>query len=108
MFIPARSADEAHFLCALLNSAPIRLTVAAYTTNTGMSTHVASVIALPRFSKSNPLHRQLADLSRRCHTAVEDDNAASLSRDETFIDEQVAALFSISADELSMAAATLA
>jgi hypothetical protein len=103
MFVSTRTAVEAHFLCALLNSTPVSLTVAGYTTNTGMSTHVASIIALPRFSASNPVHQTLAELSVQSHAAVAVQDNASVSPLEQQIDEQVAELFSITESELSLA-----
>ena len=98
MFVPARSADEAHFLCGLLNSAPVALAVAAYTTTTGMSTHVASVIALPKYSRNDGDHKALGDLARKCAKATKPEELSSLEKD---IDIVAARIFSISANELS-------
>jgi hypothetical protein len=68
-----------------------------------MSTHVASIIALPRFSASNPVHQTLAELSVQSHAAVAVQDNASVSPLEQQIDEQVAELFSITESELSLA-----
>ena len=66
-----------------------------------MSTHVASIIALPRFSARNPIHQTLAELSIQCHAAVAaQDDVSTL---EHQIDEGVADLFSITGDELDSA-----
>jgi len=105
MFISTSSEEEAHFLSAILNSSPVCLTVAGYTTNTGMSTHVASTIALPKFGPRNPLHRTLADLSAQCHALARAD--ADLDPIEDRIDESVSDLFSITSDQLSSVKAGL-
>lgn len=69
MFVPCRTAAEAHYLCAILNCAAVRLVVAGYTTNTGISTHVAQLINIPRFDARDETHRRLASLSADCHSA---------------------------------------
>ena len=105
MFISTKTAEEAHFICGVLNSSPVRLTVAGYTTNTGMSTHVASVIALPRFSARTAVHRRISELSQQCHAHANEHLALSLI--ERDLDDAVSEMFSISETELGLIRAGL-
>lgn len=70
MFVPTKSADEAHYVCGVLMSTPCRLAIAAYTTNTGKSTHVTEFIKLPRFMASNSVHKNIVMASKDCHQAA--------------------------------------
>lgn len=62
--------DEAHYLCAVLNSLLSRAFVEAYCLNTQFSTHIFKMMRVPRFSARNKSHRRLAELSRKAHEAV--------------------------------------
>jgi len=95
--------EEAHFLCAILNSTPTSLTVAGYTTNTGMSTHVASIIALPWFSAANSHHRRAVDLSQQAHFATAGGDRDQIQRLERLIDSEVGQIFSVSDSQLQLA-----
>jgi SAM-dependent methyltransferase len=67
VFIPCTSREEAHFCCALLNSAPAGLAIASYIT-LHPSPHVLEHVRLPRFDAQNQRHARLSDLSRLAHT----------------------------------------
>ncbi len=89
--------DEAHFICALLNSSPARLLVLGYIV-LHPSPHVLANIRIPKFSPKIPIHQRLADLSKACHR-----NAADSRDTQTFemkIDELAAELWAIRNSEL--------
>ena len=67
MLVPASSADEAHYLCAAINSMVCRVVVKGYVIETQTSVHVLDHIAVPRFAPANRVHQRLAGLSRRAH-----------------------------------------
>jgi hypothetical protein len=69
--VPCSSGDEAHYLAALLNSTPAREFINAYVVPVQISTHVLKRLRIERYDPSNPQHRQLAALSRRCHAGDE-------------------------------------
>jgi len=48
-----------------LNSSPSVLLPLGYTTD--ITTHIITVIAIPRFETGNPLHQALASFSQRAH-----------------------------------------
>ncbi len=70
MFVPAKSEDEAHYICGVLMSTPCKLAIAAYTTNTGKSTHVTEFIKLPRYLSSDKVHAGIVKASKDCHRAA--------------------------------------
>ena len=86
MFVGLDDEQEAHYVCAVLNSSLVQLAVSSYTTTTGISTHVLDFIRIPRFDGRNKAHRRLADLSKRCHTAVAKQQLGTVQESEEEID----------------------
>lgn len=100
MFVSFGESLEAYFLAGVLSSAPSRSVVVAYTTLTGISTHVLENVFVPTFNPNNTLHLRIAYLSERCHDAAaigDEDTVAAL---ESEIDEAAAQLWGITDDEL--------
>jgi hypothetical protein len=97
-FISLKTETEAHFICALLNSAPATAIPLAYTTD--ITTHILSVISVPQFDRKNPLHTRLAKLSKQAHQLAAGDKHAELSAIEAQIDQAAAELWSITDKEL--------
>ena len=100
MFVSLTSQEEAHYLSAALNSSLSRVAIAAYTTTTGISTHVLGNIALPTFRAKHKEHKRLADLSRQCHTAAVKGDANTVAELAAEIDRAAAKLWGITDDEL--------
>ncbi|NQT47419.1 MAG: hypothetical protein HQ578_00435, partial [Chloroflexi bacterium] len=61
--------DEAHYVCALLNSNPAQLVVVGYVV-LHPSPHILRNIRIPRYQQSEEIHKELAGLSRQCHEKV--------------------------------------
>lgn len=95
-FIDFDDEQEAHFVCALLNSTPATIIPKSYTTD--ITTHVLSVIGIPEFSSGNPLHSRLSVLSVQAHEAAA--AGKDTSSIETAIDLAAAELWDISTKEL--------
>lgn len=51
MFVPVDNEDEAHYICAFLNSSITKLIVASYVIETGISTHILQNTFIPKFNK---------------------------------------------------------
>ena len=71
--IAAASSDEAHYLCALLNSAVSNFIACAHAVRGGKgfgTPGILEYLRLQQFQPHDPQHRQLADLSRQAHTAA--------------------------------------
>lgn len=70
VFILARSENEAHYLCALLNSTIMNFTIVSSTEAGGKSLAPPSVIShlkLVKFDSDSKFHQSLADLSNQAH-----------------------------------------
>jgi hypothetical protein len=93
MFIATASADEAHYLCAVMNSRLFCLVVGGYIVDNSVSTHPIENITIPPFDPSAALHLGLAGDSRRAHTAAAIGDASGLAAAEADIDETVGGLW---------------
>lgn len=72
-FMVAASGDEAHYLCAILNSDLVNKFIGSFSAG-GRGFGAPSVmqnLRVPKFDKSNGIHNELADLSREAHGRVE-------------------------------------
>ncbi len=74
--------DEAHYLCAMLNSAPIGELVSAHSVRGGKgfgTPGMLDFLPLGRFDPSDPRHVELAALSRQAHAAAGSEEAVSVA-----------------------------
>jgi hypothetical protein len=97
------SHNEAHYIAALVNSAPFQFAAVAYSQEGGKSMgsmHVLEHIRIPRYDPSNPGHRQLADLSQEAHEAARVGDEKHLQMIEAEIDRRAAMLWGLSDEEL--------
>ncbi len=62
--------DEAHYLCAILNSVVIRSTIKSFGVMTLLAPHVISRLAIPKYDRGSQLHGLLVELSIRTHHLV--------------------------------------
>lgn len=77
-----QSSDEAHYLCALLNSAELNKRAARQGIRGGKGFGSPGMIAhlpLPRFDAADRRHLALADLSRQAHAAAAEENESLLA-----------------------------
>jgi len=75
VLVAAANADEAHYLCAVLNSAVVNLLVRAHSVCGGKgfgTPGILDYIRLRRFDPRDRRHRQLATLSRRAHATTDE------------------------------------
>ena len=101
MAIALQEPTEAHYICSVLMSAPVQLVVAAYTTTTGISTHVLENVALPTFKPDDAAHAHLASLSKQCHQTAAQNDATTLAALQAQVDQAAARLWGIDAPELA-------
>jgi hypothetical protein len=93
------SADSAHFLCALLNSTPVRFyykTIAYKHT----SMHFVRDLKLPEYDSQSELHCRLVELSREAHGLAVSDAQDELREVEDAVDGFVTAVLGLSQAEL--------
>lgn len=98
---PFDSENEAHYVCAALNSSAVRLAVNSYSIETQFSTHVFEYVTVPAFDLGNPAHRQLAALSTQAHEATTAGSTTRVHEVEAEIDAVVARLWGLTTEELA-------
>ncbi|HEX42042.1 MAG TPA: SAM-dependent DNA methyltransferase [Phycisphaerales bacterium] len=87
--------DEAHYLCAILNSSPVRDFVKSYS-SAGRGFGAPSVmehVGIPTFDGKNKNHGRLSELSRELHRLRADDKEVETGKMEKAVDDAVWALF---------------
>lgn len=100
VMVAFESAEEAHFLCALLNTSPVRALVRGYAVQTSISGHVCEYARLFDYSPVNGAHKALAELSMQCHESAACGDGARLAAAEAEIDRVAAKLWNITDNEL--------
>ena len=98
--VSCESGPEAHYICALLNSAPAQSAASGYIV-LHPSPHVLEHIAIPKFKPGDAAHAHLAALSERCHQAAAQGDAARLAALQGEVDQAAAALWGIDGPELA-------
>jgi len=101
--VPMNDLQEAHYLCALINSSLADFAVQSYSTRGGKSfgtPHVLRTIAIPRYEPSSQSHRDLSDLSQAAHAATLAGDMARVREIEAEIDRLAAKLWGLTEAEL--------
>jgi hypothetical protein len=108
VMVATKTADEAHYLAAVLNASPSVMLVWGYI-SLHPSPHVLEHIAIPRFDRSDTLHRSLSSLSQRAHqlAAKGKDAGNELLQVEEEIDRKAAELWGLTDEELKDIQASL-
>lgn len=91
----AQSEPEAHYLCAILNSKAVREFIKSFSSaGRGFGTpSVLKHVGIPKFSPASKPHRELADLSMKCHEAASKGEAEALVSLEGKVDKAAERLF---------------
>lgn len=105
-FVACETADEAHYLCALLNSGPVDAVVRACNHATSRSFGTPGMLAhlqIKTYDPGNDHHRRLAELSWAAHQAAQGDVPdPTLAEIEAEIDQQAAHLWHLTSGELAL------
>ncbi|MCL0095827.1 hypothetical protein M1O52_04830, partial [Dehalococcoidia bacterium] len=92
-FISLDNLNEAHYVCALMNSAPFNFAVQSHTQKSGKSfaqPNVLTHIRIPKFDPANTVHQDLSGLSQNAHYATEIGDLVGIKELEQRIDELAA------------------
>lgn len=107
LFIPSHDKNEAHYLCGILNSSIAYLIVMTYALEVHITTDVPKYVFLPKFDRTNNVHKEISELSRKAHALAQkyyeqNDKVAQeeLREIEDKIDKTVAILYGITENEL--------
>lgn len=114
--IPFKSEEEAHYVCAILNSFVVRFFVRSYS-SAGRGFGAPSIIKhlrIPKYEKSNELHQRLSEFSKKAHELAKRyyelndlEAQGELKEVEEEIDKVVAELYGITDEELEEVRKTL-
>ena len=88
---------EAHYLCAIINSTPVREFIKSFSSaGRGFGTpSVMNYVGIPKFDSENELHQKLAQLSKTLHTLKAESKLGEVARLEKEVDDSVRKLFGI-------------
>ena len=101
--IATKTNEEAHYLCAFLNSRPFNFAAISYSQTGGKSfgsPHILQNIRIPKFDPGNSLHLRLAQLSQEAHELAPMGDEIQLKSVQEEIDQRAAELWDITKTEL--------
>ena len=98
LFCPLKSKEEAYYLCAVLNSLPVRYVIENYTIETQRGTDILKNIKMPKFSLEEKDHKRLVELSIKAHDAFSD--KYEISKIEGDIDNIVCDMFGVDREKI--------
>ena len=114
--IPFKSEEEAHYVCAILNSSPVRFCVRSYS-SAGRGFGAPSVVkhfGMPKYVKGNGSHQEISELSKKAHGLAKRyyeqkdlKVREELKEVEEEVDKTVAGLYGITDEELEEVKKTL-
>lgn len=96
-FFSTNFESEAHYLCAIINSNPVRDFIKSFSSaGRGFGTpSVMEHVGIQKFDPENPLHQKLAEISRKCHQFKAEGKETEIGKLEKENDELVKELFGI-------------
>jgi hypothetical protein len=94
-FFSTDNESEAHYLCAIINSKPVRDFIKSFSSaGRGFGTpSVMDHVGIPKFDPQNQLHQKLAEISKKCHQLKLEGNETEVTQLEKENDELVKKLF---------------
>jgi len=107
-FIPTDDEDEAHYICAIMNSSitdMVLRAIAGGTKSFGTPKIIEDTIRIPKFDNNNEIHRKISELSNEAHKLARDGKDVSSIEEET--DGLVAELYGISKEEMEKVKRTI-
>jgi len=95
--ISTNNESEAHYLCAIINSKPVRDFIKSFSSaGRGFGTpSVMEHVGVPKFDPKNPLHQKLSEISKKCHQLKKEGKEKEIEKLEKENDKLVKKLFGI-------------
>ena len=96
-FIPTNNKSEAHYLCSVINSNPVRNFIKSFSSaGRGFGTpSIMENVGIPQFDPQNVLHKKLAQISQKCHQLKIEGKEKEIEKLEQENDRLVESLFGI-------------
>jgi len=100
-FISTESEDEAHYACSILNSSLVNLILQSIAKGgkNFATPEFINMINIQKYDNSNPLHKKLAELSKKAHQLVQQNQEDELTKVEEEIDKIVVQLYDLTGEE---------
>ncbi len=97
-FFTTDNESEAHYLCAIINSTPVRDFIKSFSSaGRGFGTpSVMEHVGIPKFDPNNEIHQKLAEVSKQCHWLKTEGKESEIAQLEQENDNLVRQLFGIS------------
>lgn len=93
MFLVAQTAEEAHYVAAVLNSSAVNAVVSGYIVDNHISTHPIQNIRIPEFDPTDSTHLLLVELSQAAHRAASGGDSAQVRVIQGDLDRAAAAVW---------------
>ena len=95
--IATDSEAEAHYLCAIINSNPVRDFIKSFSSaGRGFGTpSVMEHVGIPKFDPKNLLHQKLAEISQKCHQLKSEGKEKEIEKLEKENDKLVKQFFDV-------------
>jgi len=96
VIFPVDNEMEAHYLCAIINSKPVRDFIKSFSSaGRGFGTpSVMEHVGIPKFNPKDALHQKLAEISKKCHQLKKEGKEEEIKKLEKENDKIVEKLFS--------------
>ena len=101
--VPFADPNEAHYVCAAVNSSPFNFAVQSYSQRGGKSFGTPSIltnIRIPPFDVSSKTHLRSVELSQQAHDAVTAADPARVKRLDAELDDLAQEIWGLTADEM--------
>jgi hypothetical protein len=101
-FVPSESEDEAHYLCSIMSSTCVEALIKLFSQLGGKGFAPPSIIdriRIPSYDNRNPIHRKLAELSKKAHELAIKGAGDELTKVEFEIDNFVSQLYRLTDEE---------
>ena len=101
-FFATNNESEAHYLCAIINSTPVRDFIKSFSSaGRGFGTpSVMEHVGISKFDPKNSLHQKLAEISKRCHQLKREGKEKEIEKLERENNELAEQLFDIKRDSI--------
>lgn len=87
------NADEAYFVCGIINAKDIVEVIDGYAISTNRGVDVLKYLAIPKFNASNELHRNIATISEEIHSKCKNESTKEIDILEKELNDKVRELF---------------
>ena len=93
LMLGLKSADEAYYVCGIINAKDIVEVIDGYAISTNRGIDILKYLAIPKFETTNVIHKNISDLSKEIHSRFKKDDLTEVIKLEERLNEAVKELF---------------